>query len=103
MKSGNFSFTLSECVVHNSHLGLMFKFFKEFLVFKEFWGFQESLGRLFIFQDALASLHLRWGLCVLGFAFWVRLHLGRKQAKQQAVQQHLGVSSQFVFGLEEKE
>ncbi len=99
MKSGNFSFTLSECVVHNSHLGLMFKF----LVFGSVRWFQESLGWLFIFQDAFASLHLHWGSCVLGFAFWVRLHLGRKQAKQQAVQQRLGVSSQFVFGLEEKE
>lgn len=94
MKSGNF-FTLSECVVHYSHLGLMFKFFtvrffKEFLVFKEFLWFQVFSGG-FIFQDALASLHLRLGSCVLGFAFWVRLRLGRKQAKQQAVQQRLGV------------
>ncbi len=58
----------------------------------------------FIFQDALASLHLRWVGMRLGFAFVGEIAFGSQASKQQAVQQRLGFSSQqFVFGLEEKE
>lgn len=91
-------FTLSECVVHNSHLGLMFKFFtvrffKEFLVFKEFLGFHISSGG-FIFQDGLASLHLRLGSCVLGkIAFGLQ---AREAASSAAAFGGLAASSLFL-------
>ncbi len=76
-------------------------------VFQRVFGFQRVLGVSRIFGQAFyfsrCVSKLAFALGFMRFGFWVRLHLGRKQAKQQAVQQHLGVSSQFVFGLEEKE